>query len=64
MNAAEVIEKIVKMPQEEQNKVVKFMRNTPNQDTIDAINEPLENLSVYKSMNEVKSAIKNLVHDA
>lgn len=64
MNAAEVIEEIARMPRDEQEKVVEFLRHIPNQETIDAINEPLEGLASYKSMDEVKSAIKNLVHDA
>ncbi len=64
MNAVEVIEEIKRLPEEEREKVVEFVRHLPNAETIEAINEPLEGLPRYKSMSEVRKAIKDLVHDA
>ena len=64
MNAAEILEEIQRLPEDERNKVVDFVRNIPNAETIKAINEQLEGLPRYKSMDEVTSAIKDLVHGA
>jgi len=64
MNAVEVIEEIKRLPEEEREKVVEFVRHLPNAETIEAINEPLEGLPRYKSMSEVRKAIKDLVNDA
>jgi len=64
MNAVEVIEEIRRLPEEEREKVVEFVRHLPNAETIEAINEPLEGLPRYKSMSEVRKAIKDLVNDA
>ena len=64
MNAAEILEEIQRLPEDERNKVVDFVRNIPNAETVKAINEPLEGLPRYKSMDEVTSAIKDLVHGA
>jgi hypothetical protein len=64
MNAQQIIDEITQLPLEEKSKVVEFVRHLPNQDTIDAINEPIEDLPRYTNMNEVRSAIKDLVHNA
>lgn len=64
MNAAEILEEIQRLPEDERNKVVDFVRNIPNTETVEAINEPLEGLPRYKNMDEVTSAIKDLVHSA
>ncbi len=64
MNAAEIIKEIECLPESEKGKVVEFVRHIPNAETIAAINEPTEDLPRYKSMNEVRDAIKKLVHDA
>ena len=64
MNAMEVIEEIKRLPDEEREKVVEFVRHLPNAETVEAINEPIEGLPHYKSMDEVRKAIKDFVHDA
>jgi len=64
MNAQQIIDEITQLPLEEKSKVVEFVRHLPNQDTIEAINEPIEDLPRYTNMNEVRSAIKDLVHNA
>jgi hypothetical protein len=64
MNAVEVIEEIKRLPENERSKVLDFVRHLPNAETVEAINEPTEGLPRYKSMSEVRKAIKDLVHDA
>lgn len=64
MDAAKIIEDIQRLPEEERRKVVEFVRHLPNAETVEAINEPLEGLPRYKSMSEVRKAIKDLVRDA
>lgn len=64
MNAAEIIEEIAQLPESEKGKVVEFVRHLPNAETIAAINEPADDLPRYISMDEVRSAIKDIVHNA
>ena len=49
MTAAQVIEEICKLTPEEQEKVVKFVNRVPNQETIDAMNEPIDKSRSFKS---------------
>ena len=39
MNAAEIIQEIERLPEEEKGKVVEFMRHQPNRETIEAMEE-------------------------
>ena len=64
MNAAEIIEEIAQLPESEKGKVVEFVRHLPNAKTLEAINEPTDDLPRYTSMDEVRSAIKDIVHNA
>lgn len=64
MNAQQIIDEITQLPLEEKSKVVAFVRHLPNEETIEAINEPTDDLPRYTSMDEVRSAIKDLVHNA
>jgi len=64
MNAHEVIEQIQQLPFEEQGKVVEFVRHLPNEETLAAIEEPTEGLPRYRSMDEVRNALKGLLEDA
>jgi len=64
MNAAEIIDEIARLPENEKGKVVEFVRHLPNAATIEAINEPADNLPRYTSMDEVSSALKDLVNNA
>ena len=64
MNAAEIIEEIAQLPESEKGKVVEFVRHLPNAETLEAINEPADDLPRYTSMDEVRSAIKDIVHNA
>jgi len=64
MNAAEIIEEIVSLPESEKGKVVEFVRHLPNAETLKAINEPTQGLPRYTSMDEVRSVLKDLVNNA
>ena len=64
MNAAEIIQEIAQLPENEKGKVIEFVRYLPNAETLEAINEPADDLSRYTSMDEVKNAIKKIVHNA
>ena len=59
MNAVEVIEEIKRLPEEEREKVVEFVRHLPNAETIEAINEPLEGLPRFDSVEELLKEIKS-----
>jgi hypothetical protein len=64
MNAAEIIDEIERLPAGEKGKVVEFVRQLPNAETVEAIEESTDDLSRYKTMKEVRSAIKDLIEDA
>jgi len=53
MNATEIIEEISKLPEEEKGKVIEFLRHLPNAETIAAINEPVEGLPRFDSVEEL-----------
>lgn len=57
MNAAQIIEEIQRLPEEEKGKVVEFLRHQPNAETIAAINEPLEDGRSFQSAEELFAAI-------
>jgi hypothetical protein len=64
MNATEIIEEIAQLPESEKGKVVEFVRHLPNAETLEAINESTDDLPRYTSIDEVRSAIKDIVHNA
>lgn len=57
MNAAEIIEEIQRLPEEERGKVVEFVRHQPNAETLAAMEEPLEEGRSFKSAAELFAAI-------
>ena len=64
MNAAKIINEITQLPEAEKGKVVEFIRRLPNAESLEAIHESSDNLVCYSSMDEVKNAIKDIVHNA
>jgi len=64
MNAAKIIEEIARLPESEKGKVVEFVRHLPNAETLEAINEPIDNMPRYSNIGDVRDAIKGLVRDA
>lgn len=57
MNAAEIIQEIQRLPEEEKGKVVDFMRHLPNAETLAAMREPVEGRS-FKSAAELFASIE------
>lgn len=53
MDAAGIIESIKELPPEEQGKVVAFARTLPNQDTLEAMREPTDELPRFDSVEEL-----------
>ena len=55
MNAAEVIEQIQSLPEEEKSKVVEFVRHLPNAETIAAMEEAMdpEKLESFESVEDL-----------
>ena len=53
MDAAEIIEEIIRLSEKEKVKVVEFVRHMPNAETIDAINEPTEGLPRFSTVEEL-----------
>lgn len=50
MNAAQIIDEITRLPNDEQDKVVEFVRHLPSEETVAAINEPVEELPRFSSV--------------
>lgn len=50
MNAVQIIEEIQRLPDEERGKVVQFVRHLPNAETIAAMNEPIDKLQRFDSV--------------
>ena len=59
MNAVEVIEEIKRLPEKEREKVVEFVRHLPNAETIEAINEPIESLPRFDSVEDLLKELKS-----
>lgn len=53
MNAVDVIEEIKRLPEKERSKVVEFVRHLPNAETVEAINEPIEDWPRFDSVEEL-----------
>jgi hypothetical protein len=49
MNAAEILEEIARLPEDEKGKVVEFLRHQPNAETVEAMREPVEECRSFKS---------------
>lgn len=53
MTAAEIIKEIQKLPPEEMLEVKAFVQRTPNAETIEAINEPLDKCRSFATAEEL-----------
>ena len=58
MNAAEIIQEIQRLPEEEKGKVVDFMRHLPNAETLEAMREPVEEGRSFKGAAELFASIE------
>lgn len=50
MNAAEIIDEIQRLPEEERGKVLDFVRHQPNAETLEAMREPTDDLPRFKTV--------------
>lgn len=50
MDAAQIIEEIQRLPEEERGKVLDFVRHQANAETLEAMNEPTENLPRFETV--------------
>ena len=58
MNAAEIIEQIKRLPEDEKEKVVSFVRHLPNDETIEAIQQHIEDLPRFNSVEDLFEELK------
>lgn len=59
MNAAEIIQEIQRLPEEEKGKVVDFMRHLPNAETLAAMREPVDEGRSFRSAAELFASIED-----
>ena len=50
MNAAEIIDEIKLLPADEQVKVIEYVKRIPNPETIEAMNEPTDQLKRFETV--------------
>lgn len=59
MNAQQIIAEITQLPSEEKSKIVDFVRHLPNQDTIEAMEEPIEGLPRFDSVEALMEELQS-----
>lgn len=59
MNATQIIAEITQLPLEEQSKVVDFVRHLPNRETLAAMQEPIDGLPRFNSVEELLKDLQN-----
>jgi len=63
MNAAQIIDEISRLPEDEKGKVVEFVRHLPNAETLAAMREPVEGLPRYSNAEELFEALDKELDD-
>ncbi|MGJ8640141.1 MAG: hypothetical protein ACSHYA_12195 [Opitutaceae bacterium] len=58
MTAAEIIQEIARLPEDEKGKVVEFLRHQPNAETLEAMREPVEAGRSFKSAADLFASIE------
>jgi len=53
MNAAQIIEEIQRLPEDERGKVLEFARHQPNAKTLEAMLEPTDDLPRFETVEEL-----------
>ena len=53
MNAAQIIEEIERLPEDERGKVLDFARHHPNVDTLQAMREPTDDLPRFETVEDL-----------
>jgi len=53
MNAAQIIEEIQRLPEDERGKVLDFARHQPNAETLEAMREPTDDLPRFETVEDL-----------
>ncbi|MFP4156447.1 MAG: hypothetical protein ACLFU4_02415 [Opitutales bacterium] len=53
MNAAQIIEEIQRLPEDERGKVLDFARHQPNTETLEAMREPTDQLPRFDTVEDL-----------
>ncbi|MBL6920284.1 MAG: hypothetical protein ISR41_07280 [Puniceicoccaceae bacterium] len=53
MNAAQIIEEIQRLPEDERGKVLDFARHQPNAETLGAMREPADDLPLFETVEDL-----------
>jgi translation elongation factor EF-4 len=53
MNAAQIIEEIQRLPEDERGKVLDFARHQPNAETLEAMREPTDDLPRVETVEDL-----------
>jgi len=59
MNAAEIIQEIQRLPEDEKGKVVEFVRHQPNAETLEAMRERIDDLPRASSVEALFEELSN-----
>jgi len=59
MNAAQIIKEIQRLPEEERGKVLDFVRNQPNAETLEAMREPTDDLPRFESVEALFEELRD-----
>jgi len=59
MNAAEILEEISRLPPEEKGKIVEFLRDQPNAETLEAMRESTDGLPRASSVEALFEELSN-----
>ena len=59
MDAAKIIDEIKLLPADEQVKVIEYIRTIPNEETIQALDEPSDTLQRFNSVDALFSELES-----
>lgn len=59
MNAAQIIEEIQRLPDDERGKVLDFARHQPNAETLEAMREPTDDLPRFETVEDLFKELEN-----
>ncbi len=57
MNAVEIIEEIKRLPEDERGKVIAFIKEIPNETTLEAMRAPVDEERSFKNSAELFKAL-------
>ena len=59
MNAAQIIEEIQRLPDDERGKVLDFARHQPNAETLKAMREPTDDLPRFEAVEDLFNELRD-----